>query len=401
VSGATTRESRRGTGGRGTETAGATREGRGRDSVHMARALELAARGRGSTSPNPMVGAVLVRDGAVVGEGHHERCGGPHAEVNALSCAGGHARGATLYVTLEPCSVSGKTPPCTEAIVSAGVSRVVVSVTDPNPSVSGRGIELLRSAGIDVDLGLMRDEATKLNAAYFKFRLNGLPFTTLKMALSLDGRIAPAPGGPRWTSSPESRELVHSMRGDSDCVLVGIGTVLADDPRLTDRREGASGGCPSRQPARLVLDTSLRTPEGSALVRTSGSVRTIVGCSRVASETRSAALERAGVGVWRVGRSPGGLDLREVLERAAGAGLLSVLAEGGTAVAGSLLTGGHVDRVAFFVAPRLYGADGRPALPPLGGGWWEHGASFDNPSWTEVGGDCLFQADVVRHEGGE
>ncbi|HYW68762.1 MAG TPA: bifunctional diaminohydroxyphosphoribosylaminopyrimidine deaminase/5-amino-6-(5-phosphoribosylamino)uracil reductase RibD, partial [bacterium] len=229
------------------------------DAAFMGRAFELARRGLGSTSPNPIVGAVIVRDGEVVGEGYHERYGGAHAEVNALAEAGPKAAGATLYVTLEPCSVSGNTPPCTDAILSAGISRTVVPIEDPNPDVSGRGLAILREAGVGVECGLMHDEARAINAPYFKYRSTGLPFTTLKLALSLDGRIAPPSGGPRWTSSPESRALVHSMRSTTDCVMVGIGTVLADDPLLTARTPESGERDPSaRQPARLVLDSGLR-----------------------------------------------------------------------------------------------------------------------------------------------
>ena len=374
-------------------TSGALRE---RDESFMRRALELAERGRGATSPNPVVGAVIVRDGDVVGEGFHERCGGPHAEVNALAEASELASGATLYVTLEPCSVTGRTPPCTDAILAAGVARVVVPVEDPNPLISGRGISILRSAGVAVELGLLSDEALCLNAPYFKFRRTGLPFTTLKMAVSLDGRIAPPPGGPRWTSSSASRELVQAMRGESDCVMVGIGTVLADDPQLTDRRESAS-----RTPARLVLDTELRIPPRSALVQSARSARTIVACAESADAGRRHALEGAGVEVWAIEREAHGVDIRQALSRAAEAGMLSVLAEGGAGVAGSLLDVGLVDRVAVFIAARFYGSEGTAALPALGEQWWARGAAFENCSWTEIGGDCLFRADVAPRDWSE
>ncbi len=379
------------------------------DSSFMGRAFELAERGRGATSPNPIVGAVIVKDGEIVGAGYHERYGGPHAEVNALAQAGPRASGATLYVTLEPCSISGKTPPCTDAIVAAGIARTVVPVEDPNPRVSGRGVSILREAGLEVDLGLMREEARALNAAYFKYRSTGLPFTTLKLALSLDGRIAPPPGGPRWTSSAASRELVHTMRANADCVMVGIGTVLADDPRLTVRRSetggqvagggrAAGGGSPEsgpRQPARLVLDTHLRIPADSAIVTGAREVRTIVACCDSVDSSRRAVLENAGVTVWRSAARDGVLDLASVLRRAAGEGFISLLSEGGAAVASSLLQSGLVDRVAFFVTPRLYGAGGTPAFGPLDESWWGGLRGFENGSWTEIGGDGLFEADVL------
>lgn len=400
------------------------------DSSFMGRAFELAKRGRGATSPNPVVGAVIVRDGAIVGTGYHERYGGPHAEVNALAEAGPLASGATLYVTLEPCSISGKTPPCTDAIVAAGIARTVVPVEDPNPRVSGRGVSILREAGIEVDLGLMQEEAQALNAPYFKYRSTGLPFTTLKLALSLDGRIAPPPGGPRWTSSEESRELVQTMRANVDCVMVGIGTVLADDPRLTVRRAaacrqesggglvaGGSGvagvsrvagglqvagrGSPengARQPARLVLDTHLRIPHDSAIVSGAREVRSIVACCESADSSRRAQLEGAGVTVWCVDASDGTLDLPSVLKRAAKEGLISVLSEGGATVAGSLLRRGLVDRVAFFVTPRLYGAGGVPALGALDNSWWGERSRLTQARWTEIGGDCLFEAEVAASD---
>jgi diaminohydroxyphosphoribosylaminopyrimidine deaminase/5-amino-6-(5-phosphoribosylamino)uracil reductase len=376
------------------------------DSSFMDRAFELAERGRGATSPNPIVGAVIVKDGEIVGAGYHERYGGPHAEVNALAQAGSRASGATLYVTLEPCSISGKTPPCTDAIVAAGIARTVVPVLDPNPRVSGRGVSILREAGVEVELGLMREQARTLNAPYFKYRSTGLPFTTLKLALSLDGRIAPPPGGPRWTSSAASRELVHTMRAKADCVMVGIGTVLADDPRLTVRRaetggQVAGGGSPEsepRQPARLVLDTQLRIPADSAIVTGARAVRTIVACCHSVDSSRRAALENAGVTVWRSAARDGALDLAFVLRRAAGEGFISLLSEGGASVASSLLQGGLVDRVAFFVAPRLYGAGGTPAFGPLDESWWTGLRGFENRRWTEIGGDGLFEADVINSE---
>ncbi len=370
------------------------------DSEFMVRAFELANRGRGATSPNPVVGAVLVQDGEVVGAGYHERYGGAHAEVNAIAEAGAMARGATLYVTLEPCSISGNTPPCTDAILAAGIRRTVVPVQDPNPKVAGRGLAILREAGLEVDFGLMQDEARALNAAYFKYRATALPFTTLKLALSLDGRIAPPPGGPRWTSSSASRARVHRMRAETDCIMVGIGTVLADDPRLTVRgadreRMRTDRG---RRPARLVLDTHLRVPCDSAVVAGARELRTIVACGESAGAGAATALEASGVEVWRFGGSGGTLELRDVLRRAASEGLIAVLSEGGASVATSLLTDGLVDRVAFFVAPRLYGTAGLPALASLGGSWCGEPSRFAGGRWTEVGGDCLFEADVLAAE---
>jgi diaminohydroxyphosphoribosylaminopyrimidine deaminase/5-amino-6-(5-phosphoribosylamino)uracil reductase len=360
------------------------------DRQFMQRALELAERGRGFTSPNPVVGAVAVSDGRVVGEGFHERYGGPHAEVNALGAAGAAATGATLYVTLEPCCVWGNTPPCTDAILRAGVSRVVVAIEDPNPSVSGRGIAELKRGGVDVEVGLLAEEAATANEAYLKFRVTGLPLVLLKMALSLDGRVAAPEGGPRWISSEDSRERVHGMRGAADCVLVGIGTVLADDPALTDRRP--AGG--RRQPARLVVDSALRIPDGSALVAGARGVRTVVACAEDAPEGRRTALEDRGVTVWRCRGGANGLDLEDVLRRTAESGMTTVLCEGGPTLATSLLRGALVDRVAFFIAPALVGSQGTPAFGILGRPWWTGDAGFADARWTQVGRDQLLEARV-------
>jgi diaminohydroxyphosphoribosylaminopyrimidine deaminase/5-amino-6-(5-phosphoribosylamino)uracil reductase len=363
----------------------------GRDRQYMARALELASRGRGFTSPNPIVGAVLVRDGEVVGEGYHERFGAAHAEARALAAAGARARGATLYVTLEPCCVWGKTPPCTDAIVSAGVARVVVAALDPNPAVSGRGVQALKSAGLAVEIDVLRGEAEAVNAPYLKFRRTGLPHVLLKMAMSLDGRVAGRDGRRHWMTCEASRELVHAMRGESDCVMVGIGTVLADDPLLTDRRPGVR----ARQPARLILDRRLRTPLGAALVRTAREHTTVVACGTGVDGEKVAEIESAGVAVWRCPEGKGGLDLAAVLARAAEAGMLSVLCEGGPEVAASLMRAGLVDRVAFFIAPRLSGTDGLAALGSLSALPGGDGPGFGDAGWRVVGTDVLFEGAIV------
>jgi len=365
------------------------------DAVFMEQALELAARGRGFTSPNPVVGAVVVKDGAVVGAGYHERFGASHAEPNALREAGPLARGATIYVTLEPCCVWGNTPPCTEAIIAAGVARVVAATRDPNPAVDGKGLGILREAGVDVDEGLFKDRADDLIAPYRKFRREGLPRVVLKLAMSLDGRIARPPGESRWVSSEASRELVHSMRSEADCVMVGIGTVLADDPLLTDRRP--DGG--ARQPSRLVLDGALRTPVDSALVAGATEVPTVVACGGSAPRSKEDALAARGVEVWRVAEGDGGLDLTEVLARTAAAGSIDVLSEGGARVARSLLEADLVDRVAFFFAPERFGPQGVPAFADLPDAWWERGRRLEGIRFRDVGGDRLLMANVVRPTG--
>jgi len=342
-----------------------------------------------------MVGAVLLRDGAVVGRGYHARFGGPHAEVGALAEAGPLAAGATLYVTLEPCCVWGKTPPCTEAVIDAGVTRVVVATEDPNPEIAGQGIARLRAAGIEVTLGVERDEAERLNAAYLKFRRTGLPRVRLKLALSLDGRITGPPGASRWITSAPSRERVHRMRGECDCVMIGIGTVLADDPLLTDRREKEGG----RQPARLVLDGRLRTPPDAALVRTAAGVRTVVACSTEAEGDRERTLADRGIEIWRFPADGHGLPVADVLRRAASSGLIDVLCEGGTGIATALLGGGLVDDVAFFYTPRIFGADGRPAFGRAPERCWGEGPFLKNVRLSACGDDWLLEGRVRRSSG--
>jgi diaminohydroxyphosphoribosylaminopyrimidine deaminase/5-amino-6-(5-phosphoribosylamino)uracil reductase len=364
------------------------------DARYMREALELAARGRGFTSPNPAVGAVIVKDGEIVGRGYHERYGGPHAEVNAIAEAGARARGATIYVTLEPCCVWANTPPCVDAVRRAGIRRVVAATEDPNPRVSGGGIRQLRDAGIETEVGLLRHEADELIAPYRRFCNTGLPDVTLKLAMSLDGCIASPPGGARWVSSEPSRERVHAMRAACDCVMVGIGTVLADDPLLTDRRPGAS-----RQPARLLLDSGLRTPPDSALVRSASEVETIVACSEDAPVDRQSALEERGVRVWRCAVSGGRLDLEDVLRNLARDGKLDVISEGGADVACSLLESDLVDRIAFFVAPTTFGPEGLAAFERLGPGWWERARRLRDVRWSETGDDRLLEARVCRRSG--
>ncbi len=361
------------------------------DARHMREALRLAAQGRGCTSPNPAVGAVIVSDGEVVGRGYHEHYGGPHAEVNAIAEAGSRARGATIYVTLEPCCVWVNTPPCVDAILRAGIGRVVAATEDPNPRVSGRGISELRGAGVETEVGLLREEADELIAPYRRFCDTGLPEVLLKLAMSLDGRIASPPGGARWVSSEPSRERAHAMRGSCDCVMVGIGTVLADDPLLTDRRPEAV-----RQPARLVLDSDLRTPLDSALVRSAGEVDTVVACAGDAPADRQSALEKRGVRVWRSAGAEGRLDLEEVLRHLARDGKLDIISEGGADVACSLLESDLVDRIAFFVAPTVFGPGGLPAFERLGPGWWERSRRLRDVRWSETGRDRLLEARVCR-----
>jgi len=315
-----------------------------RDSAHMRRALSLARQGWGQTAPNPMVGAVVVRDGEVVGEGYHERYGGPHAEINALRAAGERARGATVYVTLEPCNHHGKTPPCTEALLAAGVGRVVCAARDPNPPAGG-GVERLRAAGVEVVVGVEEEAARELNAPFFHAFTSDRPWVTLKLAISLDGALADASRRPGWLTNAASRREVHHLRANHDAVGVGIGTAVTDDPSLTVRGVPA----PRVAPRRVVFDRNARLPFASALVRTARDVPTTVVAERP-DMGRATLLREAGVEVLVAPSLDEGLRLLRA------GGTRSILVEGGATLAGALLERALVDRLIIFQAPIILGA---------------------------------------------
>jgi len=329
-----------------------------RDAAFLDMAYGLAAKGRGLTSPNPCVGAVVVRAGRVVGWGHHERAGGPHAEVLALGRAGELARGATLYVTLEPCVHWGRTPPCVDAVRASGVRRVVVSARDPNPQVNGRGIGRLRRAGIEVSVGLFAERHARLNEVHVKFITRRVPWVTLKAALGADGKIAAAGGDSRWITSAAARDEVHLLRGEHDAVLVGIGTALRDNPRLTVRH-AAWGRKPLR---RVVLDSRLRLPLDARLLASPASGRPLVFAASGADENKADALRLKGAEVVAVGGTEAGLDLREVLRELGKRDVASVLVEGGGRVFTSFLAGGLADKACLMLSPRLIGGADAPGL---------------------------------------
>jgi len=331
------------------------------DRRHMRRALELAARARGHTSPNPMVGAVLVRDGAVIGEGLHAFAGSDHAEAIALREAEGDAAGATLYVNLEPCCHYGRTPPCADQIVRAGIRRVVASCEDPNPAVRGKGFAALRAAGIQVDVGLCAEEARRLNEAFFSFIRLGRPFGILKAAASLDGKISTRTGDSRWITGESARQHVHHLRNEVDAVLVGIGTVLRDDPLLTTRL-----GIPDqRDPTRVIVDNLARLPLRAKVINRSSTAPTILAVSETAPRSRLEALEREGVQIIVVPGSPRRVSLRNLMEALGKLGFLSVMIEGGAEINASALREGVVDKVLLFLAPILIG--GKAAPTAVGG----------------------------------
>lgn len=331
------------------------------DLHHMRAALALARRGLGSTWPNPSVGCVIVRGGRVVGRGWTQPGGRPHAETEALARAGGAARGATAYVTLEPCSHWGRTPPCCDALIAVGVARVVAATGDPDPRVDGRGLRRLRDAGIAVEQGLLEAEARSVIAGFVGRITRGLPLVTLKLATTLDGRIATATGESRWITGGAARRLAHGLRANHDAVLVGSGTALADDPDLTCRVPGMA-----RAPvARVVADTRLRTPLGSRLVRTARAAPTWIATRTGHPPAALAPFLEAGVEVLPVRGREGGLDLQALLGTLAQRGVTRVLAEGGAGIAAGLLRAGLVDRIAWFHAPGVMGGDGLPAVRPL------------------------------------
>jgi len=332
------------------------------DLLHMRAALALARRGLGNAWPNPAVGCVLVKDGRVIGRGWTQPGGRPHAETEALRRAGDAARGATAYVTLEPCSHHGRTPPCCEALAGAGITRVVMAMRDPDPRVNGRGLAMLRGAGIAVEEGLLEAEARALNAGFFRRIQAGMPVVTLKLASTLDGRIATASGESRWITGEAARREVHALRARHDAILVGSGTVLADDPDLTCRLPGME-----RVPMlRVVADARLRTPHSARLVQSARVAPVLVITAPGHPPAAQAPFIAAGADIITApAHASGGLDLPSLLRALGRRGVTRVLAEGGAGLAAALLRQGLVDRLVWFHAPAVMGGDGHPALEGL------------------------------------
>ena len=335
------------------------------DEKFMKKALAQALRGRGCTSPNPVVGAVIVSKGEIMGRGYHRRAGLPHAEIEAFSDAAKKNRptaGATLYVTLEPCCHTDKlTPPCTDAIISSGVSRVVVGTVDPNPRVSGRGIEKLRAGGLEVDVGILESRCRGANEFFNKHVVSGLPFVILKTASTLDGKIATATGHSKWIGSEEQRKMAHRLRRDVDAVVVGINTVLIDNPRLTAR----PGGANVRQPVPVVMDTHLSIPNYARIFR--HHPRSVIATVARGKPIKTAKLEIQGAEIVRTKPdSRGKACPAELLQRLGEMGMCGVLVEGGARVGAAFLREGLVDKVIFFYSPRIIGGDGRSMIAGLG-----------------------------------
>lgn len=331
-----------------------------RDEKYMRLALRLAGKAQGRTSPNPLVGAIVVKDNIVISRGYHQKAGGPHAEAIALKKAGAAAKGATLYVTLEPCSHTDKrTPPCCPLVIQSGVKRVVVAMIDPNPRVSGKGLRSLRKAGIEVETGVLEAEARTLNEAFIKHITTGLPFVTLKLAQTLDGKIATASGESKWITGEEARAEGRRLRGCHDAILVGINTVLADDPSLTTRIAGG------RDPIRVIVDTRARLPLHAKVLTQKSSARTVVAIGKGVSEQKIKKLQACGAEVLTVKTMQGRVDLRDLMQKLGKRDILSVLIEGGAEINASALKSGIVDKVVAFIAPLLM--TGKDSLCSIGG----------------------------------
>jgi len=320
------------------------------DEKYMKLALRLACRGLGRTSPNPMVGAVIVKDDRVIGQGYHRFFGGAHAEINAIADASEDVTGATMYVTLEPCCHFGKTPPCVDAIIQKKIGKVVIGTLDPYPEMRGRSLELLKQHGIEARVGVLEEECRSLNEVYLKYTTTGTPFVTVKFAQSLDGRIAASSGDSRWISSPPSLRLAHRLRSYHDAVLVGVGTVLADNPQLTVRLVRG------RNPKRIVLDSRLRLPLDAALLSSQESAPTFIATTPAADSKKVAALSRLGIEVLKIPPDAAGkVDISELLKALAQRQISSVLVEGGAETITSFLRQGLVDRLVAIVAPKILG----------------------------------------------
>jgi len=360
---------------------------------YMRRALELARRGEGRTCPNPPVGAVVVADGRIVGEGFHPRAGEPHAEIHALRQAGEAARGATIYVTLEPCSHQGRTGPCADALIAAGVARVVVAVQDPNPLVAGSGLQKLRAAGLEVETGLCAAEAACLLAPFAHHITCGCPFVTLKAAMTLDGRTATAAGESQWISGEASRRDVHELRNRVDGILVGVGTVLRDNPRLTTRLGGEG-----RDAVRVVVDSRLRIPLDAALITQVSAAPTLVATTPLAPKRKIAELQDRGVQVLTCNEIEGqGVDLRDLLRQLGGYPLQHLMLEGGALLNQSFLAAGLVDRIRLYVAPQLFGgSDGKGLFSGYGIMHLAQATRLGELRVERFGSDLRIEGEVLR-----
>jgi diaminohydroxyphosphoribosylaminopyrimidine deaminase/5-amino-6-(5-phosphoribosylamino)uracil reductase len=367
------------------------------DEYFMKMALDLAKKGEGFTSPNPMVGAIIVKEGKVVGKGYHHAAGKAHAEVNAIDDAGALAQGATLYVTLEPCNHTGRTPPCTEKILSAGIKRVVVAMHDPNPDVKGGGIDYLKRRGIIVKAGVCEEKAERLNEIFIKYVKTNRPFTIIKCAATLDGRIATRTGDSRWVTGEESRNFVHRLRHSVDAIMVGINTVEKDDPSLTTRLEKRTGGLKGLDPVRIVLDTHLKIIEDVKLFRLDSDSDTIIITGQSVSKDKKARIERLGAKIIESPVKDGLIDLDNLMDRLGELGITSLLIEGGSRVIASALAAGIVEKIFFFFAPKILGGDdGVPICKGQGAELMENCIPVKDITVRQFGNDVMIQGYIAK-----
>ncbi len=359
------------------------------ETEYMRLAIQLAWRGCGWVNPNPMVGAVIVKDGKIIGQGYHERCGEPHAERNALADCRTAADGATLYVTLEPCCHHGRTPPCTEAIVASGIRRVFIGSSDPNPLVAGKGVGILRSHGIEVVEDVARAECDALNKSFFHYVLNRTPYAVMKYAMTMDGKIATRTGKSQWITGASARRRVHEDRHRYSAIMVGVGTVLADDPLLTCRLENG------RNPLRIICDTHLRTPPKSAVVTTTDVAPTLI-ATTVADADKQRPYLDAGCEVMVLPARDGRVDLVGLMKELGERQVDSLLLEGGGTLNWSALQGGVVNMVQTYVAPKLFGGNGQSPVAGVGIDHPDEALLLGRPVVTMVGEDILLESEVVR-----
>jgi diaminohydroxyphosphoribosylaminopyrimidine deaminase / 5-amino-6-(5-phosphoribosylamino)uracil reductase len=356
-----------------------------KDMKFMKRALTLARKGIGRTSPNPAVGCVIVKDGTIIGEGWHRKAGSPHAEIHALNMAADAAVGADVFVTLEPCCHTGATPPCTDALIKAGVSRVVAGMRDPNPQVNGGGLAALKQAGIETICGMLENECRAINLPFIKHSTTGLPYVTYKCAMTLDGKIASITGESRWISCEESRKYVHRMRSHNDAIMVGVDTILADNPQLTVRH------VKGRNPLRIIVDSNLRTPTSVEILSGLLARNTIIACTEEDLSIHQRYLLN-GATVLVCNSLEGRVDLRDLLEKLGRLGVQSILLEGGSRLAGDALSKGLIDECVFFYAPKVIGSDGFSPFAITGITDMSQSLAFTGLSVRRIGSDIVVNA---------
>ncbi|MDD2733537.1 MAG: bifunctional diaminohydroxyphosphoribosylaminopyrimidine deaminase/5-amino-6-(5-phosphoribosylamino)uracil reductase RibD [Desulfuromonadaceae bacterium] len=355
------------------------------DTKFMKRALTLARKGIGMTSPNPAVGCIIVNNGMVVGEGWHKKAGGPHAEVHALEMAGDAARDAEIFVTLEPCCHSGKTPPCSDALIKAGVRRVVAGMRDPNPHVNGGGLLALESAGITTSCGVLEEECRAINLPFIKYVTTAMPYVTYKSAMTLDGNIATITGESRWVSCEKSRKQVHLMRSHMDAVMVGVDTIIADNPQLTVRHVRG------KDPLRVIVDTRLRTPKSVTILNGELSAKTIIATAESNTDVHRPYLEQ-GATIVVCDEYDGRVSMKDLLQKLGEMGVQSILLEGGSHLAGNMLQQGLIDELVFFVAPKIIGSNGFAPFTLQGITSMAHAIKLNFTDIRRIGSDIVVTA---------